>query len=204
MLDRLRIVEKYDITGILSVCPYYNRPGQSGLYQHFLRIAEATPLPVIIYNIPYRTGVNLQNDTLFKLAELENVVGVKDACGDIKQTLNLLRNKPEGFSVLCGDDHLFYTMLANGGDGGILASAHLCADAFLEIHALVQQDDHKSALEKWRPVSEIISLLFCEPNPAPVKYCLHQMGLIKSHEVRLPLTEISDTLKGRLDPWCRQ
>lgn len=201
--DKLRIAEKYDITGILSVCPYYNRPGQSGLYEHFLRISQATPLPVIIYNIPYRTGVNLDNDTLLKLAELENIVGVKDACGNINQTLDLLQNKPDGFSVLCGDDHLFYTMLANGGDGGIPASAHVCIDVLAEVLNLMKQNDHRSALEKWRSVSEVISLLFCEPNPAPIKYCLHRMGLIKSPEVRLPLTEISDALKSRLDPWCR-
>ena len=189
VLDKLRMIESYAIDGILSVCPYYNRPSQFGLYEHFLKISETTPLPIIIYNIPYRTGVNLENDTLFRLAELENIVGVKDACGNIKQTLNLLQNKPNGFSVLSGDDHLFYTMMANGGDGGILSSAHVCGPVFLEIFTLMQKNDYPQALERWQSIKEIISLLFSEPSPAPVKYCLQQMGLIRSHEVRLPLVE---------------
>ena len=117
----IKKVERYPIDGILSVCPYYNRPGQRGLYEHYLKLSEATDLNIIIYNIPYRTGVNLQNETLFRLAEMSNIVGVKDSCGDIKQTLDLISNKPDGFSVLTGEDILFYTTTVNGGDGGILA-----------------------------------------------------------------------------------
>ncbi len=203
VLEKLKIAEKYEIDGILSVCPYYNRPSQSGLFQHFLKISEATSLPIIIYNIPYRTGVNLENHTLFKLAELENIVAVKDACGDTKQTLSLLQDKPENFSVLCGDDHMFYTMQANGGDGGILASAHLCTSIFMEIMTLMENNNYHLAFNKWQSIKEMIPLLFREPNPGPIKYCLNQMGLIRSDQVRLPLTGISKNLKARLDPWCR-
>ncbi len=102
VLKTLKTVEKYRMDGILSVCPYYNRPGQQGLFEHFMRISEATDLKIIIYNIPYRTGVNLHNDTLFKLASQKNIAAVKDSCGDIRQSLALISSKPKDFSVLTG------------------------------------------------------------------------------------------------------
>ncbi len=198
VLKSLKTVEKYDVNGILSVCPYYNRPGQDGLFRHFLEISEHTDLNIIIYNIPYRTGVNLQNDTLFKLAEARNIVAVKDSCGVMKQSLALISQKPDDFSVLTGEDALFYTTVANGGDGGILASSHLRTESFVAIHELLNDNDHHSALSEWRNIEKIIPLLFEEPNPAPLKYCLDRMNLIRSPEIRLPLTDISDDLKERL------
>lgn len=199
VLETLEVVEKYEVDGILSVCPYYNRPGQKGLFEHFLRISEHTDLNIIIYNIPYRTGVNLENETLLRLAEARNIVAVKDSCGVVKQSMELLLQKPEGFSVLTGEDILFYTTLANGGDGGILASAHLHTETFVDIYTLLRDNDHRSALLEWRKLAGFIPLLFEEPNPAPLKYCLGRMNLIDSPEVRLPLTEISDELKKRLE-----
>ena len=118
-------LERHAVQGILSVCPYYSRPSQDGLREHFTRLAGATDRPILIYNIPYRTGVNLANDTLLALAELPNIAGVKDSTGNIGQSLELLRHRPDGFSVLTGEDAYFYTMLAHGADGGILASAHV-------------------------------------------------------------------------------
>lgn len=199
VLKTLHIVEKYPVQGILSVCPYYNRPSQHGMFQHFLHIAEATDLNIIIYNIPYRTGVNLENETLYELAQLNNIVGVKDSCGNIKQSLELLHHKPDNFAVLTGEDALFYTTLAHGGDGGILAAAHLKTGQFIEVFRLIQANNHHAALEEWWELAEFIPLLFQEPNPAPVKYCLKQLHIIPSLETRLPITEISDTLKERLD-----
>ena len=195
----IKKAEKYGVDGVLSVCPYYNRPAQNGLYQHFLKISEATDLKIIIYNIPYRTGVNLGNDILFKLANQRNIIGIKDSCGQLKQTLALLGNKPEGFSVLTGEDILFYTTLVNGGDGGILAAAHLQTEYFVEVYRLLTTNDHQEALKLWRELEGFIPLLFEEPNPAPVKYCLQQRNLIRSDALRLPLTQVSGRLKQKLD-----
>ena len=198
VVKKLSIVEKYPVEGILSECPYYNRPDQNGLYEHFLQISEATDKNIIIYNIPYRTGVNMQNETLLKLAEQENIIGVKDSCGDIAQTLALLSEKPENFSVLTGEDILFYTNVVNGGEGGILAASHLCTEVFLDVFQMVKENDHQSALQRWQEINMMIPLLFKEPNPSPIKYCLQRLNLIQSNETRLPLTEISNTLKSEL------
>jgi len=169
-----------------------------------MKISEATDLKVIIYNIPYRTGVNLENDTLFRLAGQENIVGVKDSCGNIKQSLSLIAEKPDGFSVLTGEDLLFYTTVVNGGDGGIMAAAHLNTEKFVCIYKLLENNDFRSALSEWRKVAGIIPLLFEEPNPAPIKYCLNHLDMISSPEIRLPLTEISEGLKSRLDYFLDQ
>jgi 4-hydroxy-tetrahydrodipicolinate synthase len=199
VVKQVKLVEKYKIEGILSSCPYYNRPDQNGIFQHFSKISEATNLNIIIYNIPYRTGRNIENETIYKLAELKNIVGLKDSCGDIKQTTELLLNPPSDFSILTGEDALFYTSLVLGGNGGILASSHLKTESFIEIYNLVKNNDHKTALEKWKVLSPLVPLLFQETNPGPIKYCLRKLGLIESPEVRLPLTGISTQLEEKLD-----
>lgn len=199
MAKSVKLFEKYKIQGILSVCPYYNRPDQRGIYEHFKRISEATPLDIILYNIPYRTGRNIENDTVRKLAELKNIVGIKDACGDFNQSAELLLNPPKDFSILTGEDALFYSTLMLGGDGGILASAHIYTEKFVEIYNKVKENNHFEALKTWKEVANIIPLLFEEPNPAPIKYCLYKAGLIKSQEIRLPLVEISQILAEKID-----
>ncbi len=199
VIKKVRIAQTYPIQGILSVCPYYNRPSQGGIYQHFKCIAEETDLNIILYNIPYRTGVNIENDTVYKLSEIKNIVGIKDASGDIKQTCSLLMNPPENFSILTGEDLLFYLTLTMGGQGGILASAHLNTEKFVKLYEKVKENDLNSAFTLWKELYELIPLLFKEPNPAPIKYCLSKLGLINSPEVRLPLIQISDQLKGSLD-----
>lgn len=199
VINKLKIVEKYKVDGILSVCPYYNRPDQRGIYEHFLRISEATALDIVLYNIPYRTGRNIENDTIYKLAELKNIVGIKDSCGDIKQTTNLLLNPPKDFSIMTGEDIFFYTNLVYGGDGGIMASSHLRTDEFVEVYKAIKDNNHKVALDKWKELAKFIPMLFEEPNPAPIKYCLSKQGIINCDEVRLPLVEITDTLKNKLD-----
>jgi len=202
VISRLKMVEKNKVNGILSVCPYYNRPDQRGIFQHFLKISEATSLDVIIYNVPYRTGTNIENDTVYKLAEIENIVAIKDSCGDIRQTSNLLLNPPDNFSILTGEDIFYYTTLTLGGNGGILASAHLNTEEFIDIFNAVKNNNHQLALEKWRSLSKFIPHLFKEPNPTPIKYCLNKLGIIDSPEVRLPLTEITAHLKEILDKVC--
>ncbi|MCB2298573.1 4-hydroxy-tetrahydrodipicolinate synthase [Clostridium tagluense] len=199
VVEKLKVVEKYKIDGILSVSPYYSRPDQRGIFQHFKSISEATYLDIILYNIPYRTGRNVENTTIRKLSELKNIVGIKDSSGDIAQTIDLVLNKPKNFSVLTGEDALFYSTLSLGGDGGILASAHINTEGFIKVYNEVTSNDSKAALETWKKLYEFIPMLFQEPNPAPLKYCLRKMGLIDSSEVRLPLVEITEDLQKKLD-----
>ncbi len=199
VIKKVKIAEYYDINGILSVCPYYNKPNQEGIYSHFKAIAEETPLDIVIYNIPYRTGVNVENETIFRLSEIRNIVGVKDCCGDIKQSMQLIMNPPKDFSVLSGEDLLFYLTLTLGGHGGILASAHMNTEDFVDVYQKVKANDTEAALKVWSRLYEFIPLLFKEPNPAPIKYFLSETGLIDSPEVRLPIMEISDQLKDKLD-----
>jgi 4-hydroxy-tetrahydrodipicolinate synthase len=204
VLRTLRRLERYRFAGIVSVCPYYNRPGQDGLDAHFRAITEATDREILIYNIPYRTSVNLANDTLLRLAELPNIVGVKDSCGNLAQSLDLLRRRPAGFAVLTGDDTSFYTMLAHGADGGILASAHVQTERFVAVHARMAANDHRAARAIWSELQTLVPLLFREANPMPIKHCLAATGLIASAECRLPLTRVSGALAAELDALVRE
>jgi 4-hydroxy-tetrahydrodipicolinate synthase len=197
----LKILENIGVKGILSVCPYYNRPDQRGIFEHFKNISQNTDLDIVLYNIPYRTGTNIENETIYKLSEFKNIIGLKDCSGNMKQTLSLLEAPPKNFSIMTGEDSLFYTTLVNGGQGGILASAHLNTEKYINIYNLIQENNHKKALEEWKSISSFIPLLFGEPNPAPVKYCLNKLGIIDSQEVRLPLVEISDSLKDKINPY---
>ena len=192
-------LQRHPVQGILSVCPYYNRPSQDGMREHFRRIAEATDRPILIYNIPYRTGVNLTNDTLLGLAEIPNIAGVKDSSGSIAQSLELLRQRPDGFAVLTGEDAYFYTMLAHGADGGILAASHLETAGFLTVYERMAANDHQGARKAWSRLEPLVPLLFKEPNPMPIKHCLWRQGLIGSPECRLPLTRVSAALAAELE-----
>ncbi len=195
----LKRLERLPFRGIVSVCPYYNRPSQDGLIAHFKAIAAETDREVFIYNIPYRTAVNLSNDSLLELAEVPNIVGVKDSCGILAQSLDLLARKPKGFSVLTGEDALYFTMLANGADGGILAASHCMTERFREVGRRFAANDLAGARAAWAPLASVVPLLFAEANPMPIKYLLWRQGLIASPECRLPLTRISDALARRLD-----
>jgi 4-hydroxy-tetrahydrodipicolinate synthase len=199
VVKAVKRLQKHAVQGILSVCPYYNRPSQDGMREHFTRVAEATDRPILIYNIPYRTGVNIANETLLALAAIPNIAGVKDSSGTVAQSLDLLRQRPAGFAVLTGEDAFFYTMLAHGGDGGILASAHVETATFLSVYERMVANDHQGALKAWSRLEPMVPLLFKEPNPVPIKHCLWRQGLIASAECRLPLTRVSDALAKDLD-----
>jgi 4-hydroxy-tetrahydrodipicolinate synthase len=200
-IDRLG---QFEFPGIVSVCPYYNRPTQGGLLQHFSALSDATDRQILIYNIPYRTSINLSNDTLLRLAERRNIVGVKDSSGSIAQSLELLARKPTDFSVMTGEDSLFFTMMCNGADGGILAAAHLATEQFVETAHLVASNDHVAARKIWSSLRDFIPRLFREANPMPIKYCLWRQGLIRSPECRLPLSSISEGLAWELDHWIEK
>ncbi len=199
VISKLEKMTSLGVDGILSACPYYNKPGQEGLFRHFVAIAEATDLKIIIYNIPHRTGVNMTNETIFRLAKIDNIIGIKDSCGDISQSLDLIARKPDNFSVMTGEDHLFFNNLAHGGDGGILAAAHLETTLFSNIFHRMTDNDLNGARGLWRNIEPVIPLLFEEANPGPVKFWLQREGLIRSGEMRLPMTDISDELKDKID-----
>ncbi|MDD6796102.1 MAG: 4-hydroxy-tetrahydrodipicolinate synthase [Clostridiaceae bacterium] len=198
VIDKVQVVKKHGVDGILSVSPFYNRPDQRGIYEHFNAISESTDLDIVLYNIPYRTGRNMENETLFKLAAKENIIGVKDATGDFNKTIELLLNRPENFSVMSGEDMFFYNSVLLGGEGGIMASAHVHTKEFIKVYNDLKNNDYKKGLETWKGLAKFIPLLFKEPNPTPIKYVLSKMGLIDSDEVRLPLVGISEGLKKEL------
>jgi 4-hydroxy-tetrahydrodipicolinate synthase len=199
VIKALQGTARWEIDGYLIACPYYTRPSQDGLYQHFSALAANTSRPILIYNIPYRTGVNLGNETMLRLAELPNIKGVKDCCADAGQSFDLLGNRPSGFSVMTGEDALFYTALTQGADGGILASAHIQTSAFANVRDLLLDGEQKRALTAWRDLVALPRLLFAEPSPAPIKHWLWRIGLIDSAELRLPMTGVSEGVAARID-----
>ncbi|MCW5746815.1 MAG: 4-hydroxy-tetrahydrodipicolinate synthase, partial [Alphaproteobacteria bacterium] len=136
----------WPIDGYLIACPYYTRPSQDGLFRHFATLARDGDKPILIYNIPYRTGVNMSNDTLLRLAALPNIVGLKDCCADAAQSFDLVRARPAGFAVLTGEDALFHGALTQGADGGILASAHVETPLFARVYTAQRSGDAGSAL----------------------------------------------------------
>lgn len=187
------------IDGYLIACPYYTRPSQEGMLRHFSALADRTPRPILIYNIPYRTGVNLGNEAMLELAGRPNIVGVKDCSADPAQSFDLLRGRPPGFAVLTGEDPSFYAALAQGADGGVLASAHVETRAFVAVRDRLLAGDQPGALADWRALADLPRLLFAEPSPAPIKHWLWRAGLIDSPELRLPMTPVSDGLAARID-----
>jgi len=199
LLDTLDRTAAWPIDGYLISCPYYSRPSQRGLQLHFGALADRAAHPVMLYNIPYRTGVNLGNEAMLRLADHPDIVGLKDCSADRNQSLDLMRRRPLGFAVLTGEDAQYYEALIDGADGGILASAHIETETFANIRSLVVAGERDAALSCWRSVAELTRLLFSEPSPAPIKYWLWRTGLIDSAEVRLPMTEVSADLAARLD-----
>jgi 4-hydroxy-tetrahydrodipicolinate synthase len=199
MQDALDQTADWPIDGYLIASPYYTRPSQRGLLRHFTALADHAARPIVLYNIPYRTAVNLDNATLLRLAEHPNIVGLKDCGADRAQSIDLLRLRPAGFRVLVGEDAQYYEALSDGADGAILLSAHVETGAFAAVGALLRAGDRDAALACWQGISGLTSLLFAEPSPAPAKYWLARIGLIERADVRLPMIEVSDELAARLD-----
>jgi len=177
---------------ILSAAPYYNKPSQEGLYQHYKMIAEHSPKPVILYNVPGRTGRNMEPATTLRLArEVGNIIGIKEAGNSIVQCMEILKERPEGFLVLSGDDDLIFPQMACGMDGVISVTANAYPKLFSEMIRLCQQQDFKSAKLINDKLMNVYRLMFAENNPAGVKAFLNEMDLIEN-ELRLPLVPLSD------------
>lgn len=198
LVKAVAAMQDWPIEGYLVACPYYTRPSQEGLYRHFAALADASCKPIILYNIPYRTGVNLANETVFRLTELDRIIGIKDCCAIAGQSFDLLRGRPASFSVLTGEDALFFSAIAHGADGGILASAHVDTAAFARVRDCQLAGDRAGALRLWSELADVVTLLFAEPSPAPIKYWLWRSGLLPSPEVRLPMTAVGDGLARRI------
>ena len=199
MCDTLDETAAWPIDGYLISSPYYSRPSQRGLRQHFRALADHASWPIVLYNIPYRTSVNLANETLLELAEHPNIVGLKDCGADRAQSIDLLRRRPAGFRVLTGEDDQYHEALTDGADGAILLSAHVETKTFAAVRSLLREGNREAARARWESVSNLTKLLFTEPSPAPAKYWLWRTGLIDSAEVRLPMVEVSAELAARLD-----
>jgi 4-hydroxy-tetrahydrodipicolinate synthase len=203
--DTARLKESLDetadwpIDGYLIASPYYVRPSQRGLLAHFEALADHTAWPIVLYNIPYRTSVNLTNQTLLRLAEHPNIVGLKDCSANREQSIALLRDRPNSFRVLTGEDAHTHEALSDGADGAILLSAHIETATFAAVITELKRGNADAALARWQEVAELTRLLFAEPSPAPAKYWLWRTGLIDSPEVRLPMVQVSSELAAALD-----
>ncbi|MDF0522441.1 4-hydroxy-tetrahydrodipicolinate synthase [Bradyrhizobium yuanmingense] len=197
--ERLDETADWPIDGYLIASPYYVRPSQRGLLAHFETLADRAAWPMALYNIPYRCAVNITNQTMLRLAEHKNIVGLKDCGASREQSIALLRDRPKGFRVLTGEDANYFEALSDGADGGIVLSAHVETATFAAIYSEHKRGNHDAALARWHEVAGLTRLLFAEPSPAPAKYWLWRCGLIDSPEVRLPMVEVSSELAATID-----
>ena len=187
VVETLKTDDFTGIDGILSVCPYYNKPSQEGLYQHFKTIAAATKLPVILYNVPGRTGVNMTAETTLRLArDVENIVAIKEASENFTQIDDIIKNKPADFVVLSGDDGITFPLITLGATGVISVIGNALPSEFGKMVRLALAGDYNNALPIHHQFTELFKLLFVDGNPAGVKAMLNAMGLIENR-LRLPL-----------------
>ena len=186
------------IDGILSICPYYNKPSQEGLYQHFKAISQASPLPIVMYNVPGRTGVNISAETTLRLAwECENIVGIKEASGSLEHVDEMIKGKPERFDVISGDDALTFSMIASGAAGVISVIGNALPKEFSRMIRLEFQGEYEPARKIHHMFTELYSLLFVDGNPAGVKALLSDLGLIEN-VLRLPLVPTTIKTKEKM------
>lgn len=200
-------LQEEDLEGysaILSVVPPYNKPSQQGIFCHFKAVAEASPLPVILYNVPGRTGVNMTADTTLRLAmEVPGIIGIKEASGDIHQLQRLLREKPENFTVLSGDDGMTYPFMALGAQGVISVLGNAYPKEFSQMVHLCLEGNYIEAVDFHFKYRDMIRLLFADGNPAGVKCVMHDMGLIEN-ELRLPLVPVSSATAEEILTWVNK
>lgn len=182
----MKALEPYGPDAFLIVAPYYNKPGQEGLYEYFKAVADASPKPVVMYNVPSRTGVNLTAETTLRLAEVENIVAVKEASGNYAQISEIIRNAPEGFSVLSGNDDEALSLMATGASGVISVASNIAPAMMVALAEAMLHNDIVKARELHHRLTPLFRNCFIESNPVPVKAGLSAMGLI-AEEYRLPL-----------------
>ena len=181
-------LQKLGVQGLLSVTPYYNKPTPEGLYRHYAALAEATDLPIIVYNVPSRTCCNIKPDLLVRLAEIDNIVGVKEASGDIGQMARVCQSVPDGFAVLSGDDAVTVPLMALGGVGVISVASNVVPGAMATLCEHARHENFKQARAVHRRYLPLMEANFCETSPGPVKVAMEMMGLLDEARYRLPLT----------------
>lgn len=181
----------------LSVVPYYNKPSQEGIYQHFKAIAEATSIPMVIYNVPGRTVVSMSNDTILRLAEIPNIVGVKEASGNIGKNIELINSVPEGFVVLSGDDPTGLPFMLCGGHGVVTVAANVAPKLFADMCRAALEGDITTARRLNEQLIPIYNTMFCEPSPAAPKWGLSLLGKCEPH-VRLPLVALTEAGQAKV------
>ncbi len=187
VIDSLKNDDFTGIDAILSVVPYYNKPSQEGIYQHYKAIAESTELPIVLYNVPGRTGVNMTAETTLRIArDFKNVIAIKEASGNITQMDDIIKNKPENFDVISGDDGITFPLITLGAVGVISVIGNAFPKEFSRMTRLALQGDYANALKIHHSFTELFSLLFVDGNPAGVKAMLNAMGMIENR-LRLPL-----------------
>ncbi len=196
-IDLTRHAKEAGADGALLISPYYNKPTQQGLYEHYAAIARETEFPLVVYNIPGRTASNILPETMARLAEIEQVVGVKEASGDLEQVSKVVNLCPEDFAVLSGDDALTLPILAVGGRGVISTSSNLAPAEMAELVRAFRAGEPDRARDVHRRLLPLFEVLFCETNPIPVKAAVAMLGAI-GEELRLPLTPLSAPHRERL------
>lgn len=199
VVEEINVTDWNGIDGILSICPYYNKPSQEGLYQHFKAIAKASPLPVVMYNVPGRTGVNMKAATTVRIAkDFPNVVAIKEASGSLEQIDEIIKNKPSNFEVISGDDALTFSMIASGAVGVISVIGNALPKEFSRMIRLEFNNEYAAALKIHHQFTELYKLLFVDGNPAGVKSLLNDMGMIEN-VLRLPLVPTRIETKQKMD-----
>ena len=198
VVDEIKTTDWTGIDGILSICPYYNKPSQDGLYQHFKAIAEVSQLPIVLYNVPGRTGINMKAETTVKLAkDFSNIVAIKEASGSLEQVDEIIKNKPDNFDVISGDDALTFSMIASGAAGVISVIGNALPKEFSRMIRLEFNGEYEPARKIHHMFTELYSLLFVDGNPAGCKALLNDMGMIEN-VLRLPLVPTTITTKQKM------
>ena len=199
IVEQVREVSPKDYIAILSVTPYYNKPSQEGLYQHYKAVAEATELPILLYNVPSRTGVNMDYRTTLRLAkEVPNIIGIKEASGNIVQIMHLLRGRKENFLVISGDDATALPTVLLGGDGTISVLGQAFPERYSQMIRQGLEGNYKEANTIQYQLLEVMELIFKEGNPVGIKALLSLLGVINTLEVRLPLVNATEGLRKEL------
>ena len=200
VVQQIHDFKEFDkIDAILSVAPYYNKPSQEGLFQHYKLISETSPVPVIIYNVPSRTSININADTTVRIAkELSNIIAIKEASGDMNQIMQIIKDKPDNFLVISGDDAITYPMIQVGASGVISVIGNAFPKEFSTMVMQTLNCESKPALQTHYKFFELIKGIFAEGNPAGVKALLHQKNII-SNNLRLPLIPVSQSLYEKLN-----
>ncbi len=197
-IENIKNIEDLNVDGLLVITPYYNKPNQESLYEHFKTVAQSTELPVIIYNVPGRTGVNMSVKTLSKLAEIKNIVSIKEASGDMAQFIRMVNETPSDFLVYSGEDILTLPSLAVGGYGIISVASNICGKIMGDMIDAFENKDMEKAAEINLKLTNLFDALFVTTNPIPVKYALNAMGF-NAGGYRLPLTEPTPEVKRIVD-----